>query len=133
MMPDLMSGEVPIGVVSALAAMGPAKAGRIRTLGITTGSRMATSPDWPAIAETLPGFDAAPSVFLVAPAGTPASVIQRLANALGASLKAPEVVESLAKQGAAATAAGPAELGAQIAQETARWATVVRQAGIQGE
>jgi tripartite-type tricarboxylate transporter receptor subunit TctC len=133
MMPDIMSGQVPIGVISSLAAMGPTKAGRIRTLGVTTRDRVPTSPEWPAIAETLPGFHAAPAVFLVAPAGTPVAVIQKLAKGMDAALKAPEVLESLAKQGATPTPAGPSELGAQIAEETKRWATVVRDAGIKIE
>ena len=133
MMPDLISGQVPIGVISSLAAMGPTRAGRITTLGVTTRQRLATNPDWPAIAETLPGFDAAPNVFLVAPAGTPATVVQRLAGSLGAALKTPDVVENLAKQGATASPSTPAELGTQIAEETRRWAAVVREAGIKSE
>jgi len=133
MMPDLMSGQVQIGVISALAAMGPTKAGRIRTLAVTSPQRLPTNPDWPAMAETLPGFSAAPSVFLVAPAGTPASVVQKSAAALQSALKAPDVLESLAKQGATASPGGPAQLGAQLAEETKRWAAVVRDAGIKLE
>jgi tripartite-type tricarboxylate transporter receptor subunit TctC len=133
MMPDVMSGQVPIAVISSLAAMGPVKAGRVRALGVTTRERMATLPDWPAIAETLPGFDAAPRVFVVAPAGTPSPVIQKVSAALGSALRAPDVLENLSKQGATATPAGPAQLGAQIAEETNRWASVVRQAGIKAE
>lgn len=123
MMPDIMSGQVPIAVISSLAATGPTKAGRIRTLGVTTRERVASNADWPAIAETVPGFDAAPRVFLVAPAGTPSAAIQRLSGALSAALKTPEVSENLAKQGATPTPANPAELAAQIAEETKRWAT----------
>jgi len=133
MMPDIINGQVPIGVISSLAATGPTKAGRIRTLGVTTRERMATNSDWPAIAETVPGFDAAPRVFLVAPAGTPSNAIQRLSGALSAALKAPDVSENLAKQGATPTPAGPVDLAAQIAEETKRWATVVREAGIKSE
>jgi tripartite-type tricarboxylate transporter receptor subunit TctC len=133
MMPDIMSGQVPIGVISSLAAMGPTKAGRIRTLAVTTRQRLATNPDWPAVAETLAGFDAAPSVFLVAPPGTPASIIQKLAAALTVAMKAPDVQENLTRQGATASTSTPGELGAQIAEETKRWATVVREAGIKTE
>lgn len=133
MMPDVISGQVPIAVISSIAAMGPSKAGRVRVLGVTTRNRMPASPDWPAIAETLPGFDAAPKVFLVAPSGTPGAIIQRLAAALGSALKAPDVLENLGKQGATAAPVSPSELGAQIAEETKRWATVVREAGIKSE
>jgi tripartite-type tricarboxylate transporter receptor subunit TctC len=133
MMPDIMSGQVPIGVISSLAAAGPTRAGRIRTLGVTTRERVPANADWPAIAETVPGFDAAPRVFLVAPAGTPPAVVEKLARALAAALKQPEVLDNFAKQGATPTPAGPAELAAQIAEETRRWATVVREAGIKSE
>jgi tripartite-type tricarboxylate transporter receptor subunit TctC len=133
MMPDIMNGQVPIGVISALAAMGPTKAGRIRTLAVTSPQRLPSAPDWPAMAETLPGFSAAPNVFLVAPAGTPASVIQRLSAELRKVVTSPEVEETFAKQGATPTPSAPAELGTQIAEETKRWAAVVREAGIKVE
>jgi tripartite-type tricarboxylate transporter receptor subunit TctC len=133
MMPDIMSGQVPIGVISALAAIGPSKQGRIRTLAVTSPKRLPTNPDWPAMAETLPGFSAAPNVFLVAPPGTPANVVNRLSGALRNALSAPDVVENLSKQGATAAPSTSAELGAQIAEETKRWAAVVKDAGIKTE
>jgi tripartite-type tricarboxylate transporter receptor subunit TctC len=133
MMPDIMSGQVPIGVISALAAIGPTKQGRIRTLAVTSPKRLPSNADWPAMAETLPGFSAAPNVFLVAPPGTPANVVNRLSNALRTAVSAPEVIENLAKQGATAAPSSPAELGAQIAEETKRWAAVVKDAGIKTE
>jgi len=133
MMPDIMSGQVPIAVISALAAAGPAKGGRIRVLAVTSPQRMPTNPDWPAMAETLAGFSAAPSVFLVAPPGTPGAVIQKLSSALRAALNAPEVLENLAKQGATPAPSTSAELGTQMAEETKRWAAVVKDAGIKTE
>jgi tripartite-type tricarboxylate transporter receptor subunit TctC len=133
MMPDLMSGQVPIGVISSLAATGPTKAGRIRTLAVTSPRRLASAPEWPAMAETLAGFSAAPSVFIVAPPGTQNAIIQKVSGALAAALKAPDVLENLAKQGATPAPASPAELAAQIAEETKRWAAVVRDAGIKVE
>jgi tripartite-type tricarboxylate transporter receptor subunit TctC len=133
LMPDIMSGQVPIAVISALAATGPAKGGRIRVLAVTSPQRMPTNPDWPAMAETLAGFSAAPSVFLVAPPGTPSAVIQKLSSALRAALNAPDVLENLAKQGATPAPSTSAELGAQMAEETKRWAAVVKDAGIKTE
>ena len=133
MMPDIMNGQVPIGVISALAALGPTKAGRIRTLAVTSPQRLPSAPEWPAMAETLPGFSAAPNVFLVAPAGTPPAVVQRLSGALRSGMGSAEVVENLAKQGATPTPSSPAELASQMAEEVKRWAAVVKDAGIKVE
>src|SRR5258706_14785549 len=113
MMPDIMSGQVPIAVISALAAPGPAKGGRVRVLAVTSPQRMPTNPDWPAMAETLAGFSPAPSLFLVAPPGTPGAVIQKLSSALRAALNAPEVLEHLSKQGATPPPRTSAELRGQ--------------------
>ena len=133
MLPDIMSGQVPIGVVSALAAMGPTRAGRIRTLAVTSPQRLPSAPNWPTLAETLPGFTAAPNVFLVAPAGTPATVINRLADATRNAVTSRDVEDTFAKQGAVPTPSSPAVLAAQIAEETRRWAAVVKDAGIKVE
>jgi tripartite-type tricarboxylate transporter receptor subunit TctC len=133
MMPDLMNGQVPIGVISALAAMGPTKAGRIRTLAVTSPQRLPNLPDWPTMAETLPGFSAAPNVFLVAPAGTPAAVIERLSSSVRSAITSRDVQENFAKQGATPTPSTSSQLRGQIAEETRRWAAVVRDAGIKVE
>lgn len=133
MMPDLMSGQVQIAVISALAAMGPTRAGRIRTLAVTSAQRLPSAPEWPTVAETLPGFSAAPNVFVVAPAGTPLLVIQRLGNAIQKAVTSKDVEETFARQGATPMPSRPAELAAQIAEEVKRWAAVVKDAGIRTE
>jgi tripartite-type tricarboxylate transporter receptor subunit TctC len=130
MMPDIISGQVPIGVISALAAMGPARAGRIRALAVSSPQRLASAPDWPAMSETLPGFSAAPNVFVVAPVGTPRFAIEKLSSAIRRALNSSDIGESFAKQGATATPSAPEELRAQIADEVKRWAVVVKDAGI---
>jgi tripartite-type tricarboxylate transporter receptor subunit TctC len=133
MMPDIMSGQVPIGVISAAAALGPTRAGKIRTLAVTSPERLPTAPDWPALAETLPGFSAAPNVFLVGPPGIAAPAVSRLSAALGQALAARDLQENFARQGATPTPSSPDALRAQIAEETKRWATVVKEAGIKAE
>ena len=133
MMPDIMSGQVPIGVISAAAAIGPTRAGKIRTLAVTSPERLPTAPDWPALAETLPGFSAAPNVFLVGPPGIPAPAVSRLSAALGQALAARDVQENFARQGATPTPSTPEALRAQIAEEVKRWAAVVKDAGIKAE
>jgi tripartite-type tricarboxylate transporter receptor subunit TctC len=130
MMPDLMSGQVPIGVVSALAGVSQARGGKIRALAVTSAQRLPNAPEIPALAETIAGFEAAPNVFLVAPAGFSSD---KLSNAVRAAVTSPDVQESFSKQGATPMPAQPAELAARIAAETRRWSAVVKDAGIKAE
>jgi tripartite-type tricarboxylate transporter receptor subunit TctC len=130
MMPDLMSGQVEIGVISATVALPQSRNGKIRTLAVTTPQRMAGAADVPALAETLPGFSASPNVFVVAPAGTAPSTIQRLSAAVRMAVTSTDAEESLARLGATPQPLGADELGAQIAREVRQWAAVVRDAGI---
>jgi tripartite-type tricarboxylate transporter receptor subunit TctC len=124
---------VPIGVISAAAALGPTRAGKIRTLAVTSPARLPTAPDWPALAETLPGFNAAPNVFVVGPPGIPPAAVARLSGALREALAAPDLQENFARQGATPTPSTPEALRAQIAEEVKRWAAVVKDAGIKAE
>jgi tripartite-type tricarboxylate transporter receptor subunit TctC len=130
MMPDLMSGQVPIGVVSALAGVSQARGGKIRALAVTSAQRLPNAPEIPALAETIAGFEAAPNVFLVAPAGFSSD---KLSNAVRAAVTSPDVQESFSKQGATPMPAQPGELAARIAAETRRWSAVVKDAGIKAE
>ena len=130
MMPDLMSGQVPIGVVSALAGVSQARGGKIRALAVTSTQRLPNAPEIPALAETIAGFEAAPNVFLVAPAGFSSD---KLSNAVRAAVTSADVQESFSKQGATPMPAQPAELAARIAAETRRWSAVVKDAGIKAE
>ena len=130
MMPDLMSGQVPIGIVSALAGVSQAKGGKIRALAVTSAQRLPNAPEIPALSETVPGFEAAPNVFVVAPAGFAS---ERLSSAVRQIVTSPEVQDSFAKQGATPMPLEPRELAARIAAETRRWAAVVKDAGIKAE
>lgn len=133
MIPDLVSGQITIGIVSVSAALGQSRAGRLRTVAVTGARRLPNAPEWPTLAESLPGFDAAPRVFLLAPAGTPEAVALRLAEALQVTLAAREVVEALANQGASPEWSPSPVLAAQMADEARRWTTAAREAGIRPE
>jgi tripartite-type tricarboxylate transporter receptor subunit TctC len=130
MMPDLMSGEVPIGIVSALAGVSQARGGKIRALAVTSAQRLSNAPEIPTLSETIPGFEAAPDVFVVAPAGF---ANERLSIAVRQAVLSPEVQDSFAKQGATPMPLAPRDLASRIAAETRRWAAVVKDAGIKTE
>jgi tripartite-type tricarboxylate transporter receptor subunit TctC len=130
---DLMGGQVQLVFADYAAAFTQIKAGRLKGLGITSKERSPLVPDMPAIAETLPGFDLSTWYGLLAPAGTPRDVIVRLQDA---ALKAIATVEVRARF--AAVNLDPAPMNAQafgefIKSEGARWARLIREAGIQPE
>jgi tripartite-type tricarboxylate transporter receptor subunit TctC len=111
----------------------PSRDGRLRALAVTTPRRSPLAPDLPALAETLPGFDAAPFNYIAAPAGTPAPVIARLNGAIVAILNDPAYRARMEALGEEATPSTPEELAATIAAESARWKQVIDAAGIRVE
>ena len=128
--PDLLGGQIPIAVLSAAAALGHVKAGRMRVLGLTSPEPFAGADDWRRVADWLPNFDASPRLFVLAPAGTPAPVLARLEREVMAAMGDTEVVQGLSKQGAVARLRGASALAADIAEELERWDKLVRDAGI---
>ena len=130
--PDVISGQLPVAIMSASPALAQSKAGRLRPIALTSPAKLANA-DWPALADTLPGFDASPRLFVLAPAGTPAAVVALLSGTLKAALSSREVLDGIAQQGAAADYTTPRELGARMAQELRKWEQVARDSGAKAE
>jgi len=130
---DLIGGQIPIAVISASPAIAQARAGKLRPIALTGRDRLPSVADWPTLAETLPGFDAAPRLFLIAPAGTPAGIVQRLNDATRTALLAKDLLEGFEKQGAAAMPMPAEELGSLMSAEVIRWAAVAKDSGIKPE
>ncbi len=128
--PDVISGQVPIGVISAAAALSHEKAGRIRVIGVTSPHPLRDAPGWRPIAEWLPGFDASPRLFLLAPAGTPAEVVKKIDAETRKALGDAAVVETLTKQGAIPSPGSSEELARDMRAELDRWEKLVRQANV---
>lgn len=114
-LPDLVSGQIHVGILSAPPAAAQAKDGRLRPLALT---------------RALPGFDASPRLFILAPAGTPEAVVEKLNAALKTALSSKDLLESLARQGASADWTTPRELASRMAQQMPRWAQAAKDAGI---
>jgi tripartite-type tricarboxylate transporter receptor subunit TctC len=131
--PDLMSGRIAVGVLSSSLAAGPVKSGKVRAVALTSQQRVSFAPDWPPLAETLPGFDASPTIFLLAPAGTPPAVVTRLNEATRRIFALPDLQQSFANQGATPMPGSPEELRVQIASEIKRWGAIAKEAGIRAE
>lgn len=130
--PDVISGQLQIGIISAPPALAQSKAGRLRPIALTSPVRVAGA-DWPALADTLPGFDASPRLFVLAPAGTPAGVVTKLNETLKSALASKDLLDAFSAQGAFADWSTPQALGVLMAQESLRWAQVARDAGIKAE
>lgn len=130
--PDVISGQLQIGIISAPPALAQSKAGRLRPIALTSPVRVAGA-DWPALADTLPGFDASPRLFVLAPAGTPAGVVTKLNETLKIALASKDLLDAFSAQGAFADWSTPQALGVLMAQESLRWAQVARDAGIKAE
>lgn len=127
--PDLMAGRVDLHLDSAHAAVARGRQGQVRLLGISTPRRIAALPDLPAIAETVPGYDATTWFAFFAPARVPAPVLAQLSEALVAVTSRPALRSALAEQGVEVQATGPEALGRLMQADTARWGALARAVG----
>jgi tripartite-type tricarboxylate transporter receptor subunit TctC len=132
-MPDVISGQVAIGVVSAAAGLAQAKAGRVRPIAMMSTGTLAGAENIPALAEALPGFSLAPRLFLLAPAGTPAPVVDRLNEAVRSVLASADLAQAAALQGAIPAYVASAPLAGELAREAADWARIIKAQRISAE
>ncbi len=130
----LMGGEVDLMFDTFITTLPHVKSGRVKPIAVTSARRSATFPDLPTVAESgLPGFEAGNWFALFAPAGTPQPVVDRLTRALAAASAAPAFRERLSAQGAEPMSGTPEELAALIRRESARFARLIRDAGIRAD
>lgn len=129
-MTDLMGGQVQMLITGYSGAAPHVKNGRLRALGSTGPKRMAAAPDLPTIGETVPGYDVTSWYGIVAPRGTPDAVVSRLHGALAAMAKNAEVSARLVSLGIEPEGTSPQEFVEQTRGEIAKWAKVIKQAGI---
>jgi tripartite-type tricarboxylate transporter receptor subunit TctC len=130
---DTMGGQLAFTFVDLGNALAQAKGGKLKGLAVTSKTRTALAPDVPAIAEELPGYELIAWFALMAPAKTPADVLQKVHDAAVKSLAKPEVKEKYATIGIDPAPLGPAQLAKFIDSEIAHWAKLVKLAGIQPE
>jgi tripartite-type tricarboxylate transporter receptor subunit TctC len=124
---DVMAGQVQFATPNLAAAINFIQQGKLRALGVTSKRRSPQLPDVPAIAETVPGFENLGWFGLMAPAGTPKEVIDKVYRDSAKALEAADVKSRLDGLGMAPVGNAPAEFAKSIAEETARWAKIVRE------
>jgi tripartite-type tricarboxylate transporter receptor subunit TctC len=128
---DLMSGQIQLLTPNLPASISFVNAGRIRALGVTSRKRAPQVPSVPAVSETLPGFENLGWFGLVAPAGTPKAVIDKVHADTVKALQSAEVRKRFEELGMAPVGNTPAEFAAAMKEESARWAKVVRERKLQ--
>jgi tripartite-type tricarboxylate transporter receptor subunit TctC len=131
---DVVAGHVPVMFADSVPVLPLIREGKLRALGVSTKTRLASAPDIPTLAEAgLPGFDVSLWAMVLAPAGTPKAIVDRLHSELKSVVELPAMQEEVLKIGLIPlTSPPPDELTRFIETEIARWAKVVHQAGIAG-
>ena len=131
---DLIGGHILIGSIGLPAAMPHIPTGKLRPLAVTDAKRSVFLPDLPTVADAgFPGFGVSYWLGLLAPAGTPRDIVDRLAAESSAILQAPETRAALAKQGAEVIVSSPDEFKALIENEIVKWSKIIQQTGITAE
>jgi tripartite-type tricarboxylate transporter receptor subunit TctC len=127
---DVMGGQAQVLFNGMLATYPAVKEGKLKAIAISSAKRFSAAPDLPTVAESgVPGFETGSWQGIVAPAGTPADVVNKLHATVTKILATPEMKDRLDKAGAEVRPQTPAQFGAFIAAEKARWAKVVKESG----
>jgi tripartite-type tricarboxylate transporter receptor subunit TctC len=129
--PDLLSGQVNMGLIVPQSVMAPVRAGKLRALAVSGATRISAFPGVPTLHEAgLAGVEAIVWNGLFVPAGTPAAVIQTLHREVVRAYTAPDVKDQVAHTGSEVAADTPEEFAAFVRAENAKWTKVIRDAGI---
>jgi tripartite-type tricarboxylate transporter receptor subunit TctC len=131
---DVLAGQVPLAVVDLPSALQQIKAGKLTGYAVTSPHRLPTLPDVPTVAEQgLTGYDSTGWFGVVAPAGTPAAIVERLNAEITAALNDDEIKARMRNLGVEPAPSTPAEFEAYIKSETQKWGKVIKAAGIKIE
>ena len=131
---DLVGGRTQLAFDPIGSSGGMVKAGQLRALAVTTAKRSPAAPEIPSVAESgLPGFDVMPWLGVLAPAGTPQPIVQKLHSEIVLAMDTPEIREQFRQRGLPLVLNTPAEFSQFIEQETAKWLHVIKTAGIKLE
>ncbi len=131
---DLIGGQVSLCFCTLPSVLQHAKSGRLRALAVTTVLRTPAAPDIPTVAEAgVPHYEMSQWYGLLAPAGTPAPVIEHLNVEIGKALRHPDVISRLQNEGADPAASSPQEFGAFFTAEIAKWTRIVQKAAIRAD
>jgi tripartite-type tricarboxylate transporter receptor subunit TctC len=128
---DLLGGQVQVMFPTMSSSIEYIRAGKLRVLAVTTATRSAALPDVPTVNEFLPGYESSFWTGVGAPKNTPAEIVDKLNKEINAGLADPRMKARLAELGATALPGSSADFGKLIADETEKWAKVIKFAGVQ--
>lgn len=126
----VVAGEIQMLISGLSSGLPYIKSGQVRALAVTSPKRLPVLPDVPAVAETLPGYEAGSWYAVLTRAGTPPAIIERLSLESVKTVNSPEVRSRLVAAGVDPEPLTPEQLGAKIRTETERWGKVVKAAGV---
>ena len=127
---DLVSGQVPMMFATPIEVSQHVQSGRLRVLGTTSLARLAAMPDVPTLSESgYPDFEVLSFFGVLAPAGTPSEIVDRVAANLAAVMELPDVRDRFAQQSAEARVLGPAAFSEFLARERDKWTDIVKRSG----
>jgi tripartite-type tricarboxylate transporter receptor subunit TctC len=129
----LLAGDCDLMFDNLGVSLALVKSGQLRLVAVGTAARMATLPDVPTIAETLPGFASSAWFAVVAPPKTPRAIVERLSADIAAAIRSPEVAQRFAEMSAESVGSSPEAAARFMREEAERWAGVIRAAGIKLE
>jgi tripartite-type tricarboxylate transporter receptor subunit TctC len=128
---DVIGGTVDLTFTDLANGLQQARAGKVKTYGVSTPERFALAPDIPTLNETgAPGFDLTVWFGLMGPAGLPGPVLDRLSQSLDQALASDELKQTYARQGLSVKVQTPAEFGGFVRSEIDKWAAIVKETGI---
>jgi tripartite-type tricarboxylate transporter receptor subunit TctC len=127
---DLLGGQVQAYFGTLSGSIGSIRTGKLRALAVTTSTRSEALPNIPTLGEFVPGFEASLWFGTGAPRSTPAQIVRKLNDEINAALADPQMKARLADLGSTALLMSPSEFGSLIAEETEKWGTVVKSAGL---
>jgi tripartite-type tricarboxylate transporter receptor subunit TctC len=130
---DLIGGQVQVMFPATVVSIEYIRAGRLRALAVTTAMRSEALPDFPTVGEFVAGYEASAWFGIGAPKNTPTEIVDKLNKEVNAALADPNMKARLADLGGTALAGSPADFAKLIADETEKWAKVVKFAGIKAE
>jgi len=130
---DMISGQVHVMFDNMPSSIAHVQAGTLRALAVTTAVRSEALPDTPTVADTVPGYEASAFFGMHVPKGTPREIIDKLNKEANAVLADPKIKAKLAELGGILIAGTPADFGKVVAEETDKWAKVIKTGGVQLE